>query len=371
MPIIFKPSKASDINSKRRIAYFRTMFQNKNIGTAQVSLMVSGIALVLFLLAGLFLPVRFIYTLMAALASCIILYGVTWYMVEHLVYRKIKLIYKLISQTKASKREEFYNQELLPAKTLSDVGDEVVRWAREHSVEMERLQHNETFRREFLMNLSHELKTPIFSAQGYIETLLDHEVIQDEMQRGFLEKAARSLDRLSDLVKDLDEISKLEVNAIPLIKTNFSIQGLIREVYEEFSQKAAGKGIRLSIKKGCEQDVEVHADRSKIRQVLVNLVENSINYGKQNGETSAGIYVVDARDVFIEITDNGIGIPEDQIPRVFERFFRTDTARSRNKGGSGLGLAIVKHIIEAHQHTVTCRSTPDVGTSFGFILDKA
>ncbi|MBK6819650.1 MAG: hypothetical protein IPG85_08730 [Bacteroidetes bacterium] len=224
------------------------------------------------------------------------------YVLQEFIYRKVKLIYKFISNTRATQREEFYNQEILPQKSLDEVKEDV---------------------------------------------------------------------RLAELVSDLDEISKLESNRIPILKQEFVIQDLIKDVYQELSQKASLKGIKLTLKKGCESPIEVFADKQKIKQVLVNLIENSIKYGKQNGETSAGIYEVDNKTIFTEITDNGTGISEEHVLRVFERFYRTDTARSRSEGGTGLGLAIVKHIIEAHGHSVNCRSKLDVGSSFGFTLDKA
>jgi two-component system phosphate regulon sensor histidine kinase PhoR len=289
---------------------------------------------------------------------------------DRFLYRKIKLIYKFISQTKATQREEFYASEILPQKTIGQVQQDVEQWAHDRRGELERLQSNETFRKEFLMNLAHELKTPIFSAQGYIETLLDGAINDEKQRMVFLENSSRSIDRLAALVDDLDVISKLESNRIPIDPENFVIQDLIRETFAELQQQAENKGIHLLIKKGCESAVEVSADRMKIKQVLVNLVENSIKYGKLSGETNAGIYIVDRRTVLVEITDNGIGIAEDQVSRVFERFFRTDSARSRSQGGTGLGLAIVKHIVEAHGHLVTCRSTVDVGSSFGFTLDR-
>jgi two-component system phosphate regulon sensor histidine kinase PhoR len=289
---------------------------------------------------------------------------------DRFLYRKIKLIYKFISQTKATQREEFYASEILPQKTIGQVQQDVEQWAHDRRGELERLQSNETFRKEFLMNLAHELKTPIFSAQGYIETLLDGAINDEKQRMVFLENSSRSIDRLAALVDDLDVISKLESNRIPIDPENFVIQDLIRETFAELQQQAENKGIHLLIKKGCESAVEVSADRMKIKQVLVNLVENSIKYGKLSGETNAGIYIVDRRTVLVEITDNGIGIAEDQVSRVFERFFRTDSARSRSQGGTGLGLAIVKHIVEAHGHSVTCRSTVDVGSSFGFTLDR-
>ena len=346
------------------------MFNSKNLSPARLAFFIS---LIITLLVSMFL---FFFTrnlqdiLITFAVVGIVSYLLIYYVIERFIYRKIKLIYKFISQTKATKREEYFANELLPQKTIEEVRDEVTKWAEERKVEIERLQNNEQFRREFLMNLAHELKTPIFAAQGYIDTLLNGAIHDDSVNITFLQKAGKSIDRLSDLVTDLDEISKIESNQLPINKSSFMIQDLIKDVYEELSQKATIKKIKLGIKKGCEQDIEVVADLLKIKQVLVNLIENSINYGKENGETNAGVYIVDSKQVFIEITDDGIGINDEHISRVFERFYRTDSARSRNAGGTGLGLAIVKHIVEAHNHSVTCRSKLDVGTSFGFTLDR-
>ena len=346
------------------------MFNSKNLSPARLAFFIS---LIITLLVSMFL---FFFTrnlqdiLITFAVVGIVSYLLIYYVIERFIYRKIKLIYKFISQTKATKREEYFANELLPQKTIEEVRDEVTKWAEERKVEIERLQNNEQFRREFLMNLAHELKTPIFAAQGYIDTLLNGAIHDDNVNITFLQKAGKSIDRLSDLVTDLDEISTIESNQLPINKSSFMIQDLIKDVYEELSQKATIKKIKLGIKKGCEQDIEVVADLLKIKQVLVNLIENSINYGKENGETNAGVYIVDSKQVFIEITDDGIGINDEHISRVFERFYRTDSARSRNAGGTGLGLAIVKHIVEAHNHSVTCRSKLDVGTSFGFTLDR-
>ena len=321
--------------------------------------------LIVFLLSTSWKTAGIVFLVGSILSSYII-----FQVLDRFLYRKIKLIYKFISQTKATQREEFYASEILPQKTIGQVQQDVEQWAHDRRGELERLQSNETFRKEFLMNLAHELKTPIFSTQGYIETLLDGAINDEKQRMVFLENSSRSIDRLAALVDDLDVISKLESNRIPIDPENFVIQDLIRETFAELQQQAENKGIHLLIKKGCESAVEVSADRMKIKQVLVNLVENSIKYGKLSGETNAGIYIVDRRTVLVEITDNGIGIAEDQVSRVFERFFRTDSARSRSQGGTGLGLAIVKHIVEAHGHSVTCRSTVDVGSSFGFTLDR-
>ena len=346
------------------------MFKSKNLSPNLLALFASiSIATLSSVLVFIFAS-SWLYFFIAFAIVGAITYLLIYTILEQFIYRKIKLIYKFISNKKATKREEFYTKELLPPKTIEEVSEDVEQWAKERSTEIEQLRKNELFRREFLMNLSHELKTPIFSAQGYIHTLLDGAIHDENVNHKFLENAARSIDRLADLVDDLDIISNLESNNIPIIKQPFIIQDLLKEVYLELAQKAEKKRINLIIKKGCEKPLEVFADKQKIKQVLVNLVENSIKYGKESGETNAGIYEVDKATILIEISDDGIGMLKNQVPRVFERFYRTDSARSRKVGGTGLGLAIVKHIIEAHGQTVNCRSSIDVGSTFGFTLDR-
>jgi two-component system phosphate regulon sensor histidine kinase PhoR len=346
------------------------VFKSKNLSPNLLALFASiSIATLSSVLVFIFTS-TWLYVGIAFIIIGAITYLLIYSILEQFIYRKIKLIYKFISNKKATKREEFYAKELLPPKTIEEVSEEVEQWAKEHSTEIEQLRKNELFRREFLMNLSHELKTPIFSAQGYIHTLLDGAIHDENVNHKFLENAARSIDRLADLVDDLDIISNLESNNIPIIKQPFIIQDLLKEVYLELAQKAEKKRINLIIKKGCEKPLEVFADKQKIKQVLVNLVENSIKYGKESGETNAGIYEVDKATILIEISDDGIGMLKNQVPRVFERFYRTDSARSRKVGGTGLGLAIVKHIVEAHGQTVNCRSSIDVGSTFGFTLDR-
>jgi two-component system phosphate regulon sensor histidine kinase PhoR len=220
------------------------------------------------------------------------------------------------------------------------------------------------------MNLAHELRTPIFTVQGYIDTLLQGAMNDPEVNKKFLNNASKGIDRLVRLTADLGEISKLESGRIPINKENFVIQDLVLDVYEELSLNAKERNIVLTIKKGTERSLLVHADKQKIKQVLVNLVENAIKYGHENGTITAGCYEVDGNHIYIEISDDGPGIAEEHLPRIFERFYRADRSRSRAIGGTGLGLAIVKHIIEAHDQTVTVRSKLSVGSSFGFTLDQ-
>ena len=296
-------------------------------------------------------------------------YGLILFMVQQFVYRKIKLIYKLIYQTKASKREEFYYKNILPQKSIDEVREDVEDWARQKKDEIEILQQNEAYRKEFLQNLSHELKTPIFAIQGYVHTLIAGALDNPDVNKKFLGSTSRNIDRLVNLVDDLDEISRLESGEQLLYKENFVIQELIKDVFESLAIKGDEKQIKMLIKKGCEVPMAVHADKEKIRQVIINLIDNAIKYGKQNGQVEASVYKIEGKKILVEISDDGFGISEEHIGRIFERFYRTDTARSRKAGGSGLGLSICKHIIEAHNQTIHARSTVDVGTTFGFTLD--
>ena len=309
-----------------------------------------------------------------ALLSFVIIYlgsyGLILYTLQTFIYRKIKLIYKFIYQTKASKREEFYYKNILPQKSIDEVREDVESWAEQRKAEIEMLQQNEAYRKEFLQNLSHELKTPIFAIQGYVDTLLNGALDKAEVNKKFLQSASRNVDRLVNLVDDLDEITRLEMGEQLLLKDAFVIQDLLKEVYDSLSIKADEKEIRCIIKKGCELPLTVFADKEKIRQVLINLVDNAIKYGKQNGTIESSFYKVDGARVLVEISDDGAGIAEEHLHRIFERFYRTDLARSRKVGGSGLGLSICKHIIEAHGQTIHVRSKIDVGSTFGFTLQS-
>jgi two-component system phosphate regulon sensor histidine kinase PhoR len=291
------------------------------------------------------------------------------FVLNEFIYRKIKVIYKYIYQTKASKREEMYYKYILPAKSIEDVNADVEKWAEQQKAVIDDLKNNERYRREFLQNLSHEIKTPIFAIQGYIDTLLNGALQNPDVSKKFLENTSRNVSRMVDLLNDLDEITRLESGGQVMHKKKFIIQDVIREVFETLHKRALERNIHCSIKKGCEQPVEVFGDKEKIFRVLINLVDNAIKYGKPEGHVTAGIYKTDEKHVLIEISDNGMGIAEEHLPRIFERFYRTDVGRSRNAGGSGLGLAICKHIIEAHNQSMHVRSKPDVGTTIGFTLD--
>ncbi|MFM7646321.1 MAG: sensor histidine kinase [Sphingomonadales bacterium] len=307
-----------------------------------------------------------------ALVAFATIFGISYWIIatllEEFINRKIKLIYKFIHKTKATKKEETYYKYVLPAKTLEEVSQDVEDWAAENEKEMQLLRQNEQFRREFLQNLSHEFRTPIFAIQGYVETLLDGALSDPQVNRRYLENASRNIDRLTTLLTDLDQISKLERGELVLVRQPFVIQELVKEVFDSLSEKADKQHIQCGVKKGCESPLTVNADKEKIRQVLLNLVENAIKYGKINGSISASMYRTDGQHILIEITDDGMGISEKELGRIFERFYRTEDGRTRDGKGSGLGLAICKHIIEAHGETIHVRSTEQVGTTIGFTL---
>jgi two-component system phosphate regulon sensor histidine kinase PhoR len=300
----------------------------------------------------------------------VVAYTIYFYTLQYFIYRKIKLIYKFIYQTKATKREEFFYQNILPQKSIDEVRKDVERWAIEKRDEIEILQKNELFRKEFLMNLAHELRTPIFTVQGYVHTLLDGAIDDATVNRKFLSNATKGIQRLVQLADDLDNISKLESGKIPIVQESFVIQELVKDVYEEMMLKAKEKNIEMLKKKGTETSIMVYADKQKVKQVIVNLVENALKYGNDGGTITTGFYRMDEGRVYIEVSDDGPGIAEHHLARIFERFYRADRSRSREIGGTGLGLAIVKHIIEAHGQTVTVRSKVGVGSSFGFTLEK-
>ncbi len=301
--------------------------------------------------------------------SLAVSYAVFYYLIERFVYSRIKLIYKLIHNLKLGKDLKDALGEYVSPDPINDVEQEVKEWAREKKSEIESLKSQEKFRREFLSNISHELKTPLFAVQGYIEAIQEGDTDEATTEK-FLNKAALNVERLSILIKDLDAISKLESGEIPINYSKFDLVQLIQEVVEALELKAKQYKISLIFKEKYYSPTLVYADREKIRQVLVNLADNSFKYGRENGTTSFKTFSLHDQ-VLIEVTDDGSGIEEKYLPRLFERFYRTDESRSRKIGGSGLGLAIVKHILEAHQQTITVRSTQGIGSTFAFTLGKA
>jgi two-component system phosphate regulon sensor histidine kinase PhoR len=250
------------------------------------------------------------------------------------------------------------------------VEKEVAEWATLREDEINTLKTLELYRKRFLGNVAHELKTPIFSIQGFIHTLLDGAVHDDKVNTRYLERAALNVERLLTIVEDLDTITKLESGELILDVQEFELKNLVREVFADLEIKARDKGILLRFKEGADNPFRVRGDREYIRQVITNLIVNSLNYGKEGGLTKVSMYDMD-RQILVEVSDNGIGIEEQHLNHLFDRFYRVDKSRSRAQGGSGLGLSIVKHILEAHGQSINVRSTPGAGSTFGFTLDKA
>ncbi len=307
------------------------------------------------------------------ISSLVLSYLLIFYALEFFIYRKIKLIYKTIHSLKTQKYtgvNNIFKESDRDSDPIEEVNQEVITWARDKKDEIEQLKKLADFRKEFIGNVSHELKTPIFNIQGYIHTLIDGALEDPEVNMKFLKKAARSADRLCDLVEDLISISQLEAGELHMEYERFDINALVKDVYEQLEYRSKERGITLTIKDGCNQPFYVYADKYRIRQVIVNLVVNSVKYGKEMGVTTAAYYDMD-ENILIEVSDNGDGIDQEHLPRLFERFYRVDKSRSRDAGGTGLGLAIVKHIIEAHQQTINVRSTVGVGSTFAFTLKKA
>ena len=281
---------------------------------------------------------------------------------------KLKPIYSIVFSRNVHTHEIL---DELKDKHVESISEELSAWAETSDMEIARLKETEKFRKEYLGNVAHELKTPIFNIQGYISTLLDGGLEDELINRKYLERTEKSIDRLINIVNDLDTISKLESNMNRLEMEKFDIVALTKEIAEQAEMEADKKGIRISIKgaDNLPSPFWVLADKHYIGQVIVNLVINSIRYGKEGGLTR--VHFRDMLDkILVEVEDNGLGISKEDLPRVFERFYRTDKGRSREQGGTGLGLAIVKHIIEAHGERISVRSEPGVGSTFSFTLKK-
>ena len=232
------------------------------------------------------------------------------------------------------------------------------------------MHNRDDFRRDFIGDVSHELKTPLFTAQGYLLTVLDEDLEDPVLQQKYLERANKSIERLTYIVKDLDMIAKLE-SGMKLDQSKFNIITTINDVFELLEIRASKKNITLAFNEVYDYPILVKADKEKIEQVIINLLTNSIKYGSVNGSTLINVSTHSAHQVVVNVIDNGVGIDSKNIPRLFERFYRVDKSRSRDQGGSGLGLAIVKHIIEAHEQEVLVKSKVGEGSTFSFTLNKA
>ena len=290
----------------------------------------------------------------------------TQYRVENFIYKRIKKIYDDVSLLDSSTLSP--NQVTTDMATLTK---EVEKFAENKKLEIETLKVRENYRKEFMGNVSHELKTPLFTVQGYILTLLDGAMKDKTVRKKYLQRASKGVERLIYIVKDLDMITKLETGDLHLYIEDFDIVELIQNSFDLLEMKAAKKNITLTFDMEYQESIWVRADQERIQQVITNLVVNSIKYGKEGGTTEISIENLIKNKVIVRVTDNGEGIAKDNIPRLFERFYRVDKSGSRKEGGSGLGLSIVKHIIEAHTEKIYVESVFGVGSEFSFTLEKS
>lgn len=301
------------------------------------------------------------------LVEFVIVYMFANYAIREFIIDRITPIYQIIAHHNISRQEI---KESLKQEGIQGVRDDVIAWDKERSNEIQRLYDAEKYRKEFLGNVSHELKTPIFNIQGYVLTLLEGGIDDPDINHLYLEYAEKNINRLISIIEDLNAITQLESKeVIPEIE-RFDIIKLIHEMLETAQLKANQRNIKLQFKNSAES-IFVMADRKKISQVLINLLVNSISYGKDNGLTQVSVIETPDDRILVNITDNGLGIENKDLVRIFERFYRVDKHRSRDAGGSGLGLAIVKHIIEAHNQNLHVQSKVGIGTTFSFTLNKA
>jgi two-component system phosphate regulon sensor histidine kinase PhoR len=336
----------------------------------RISLFVATTVTIIVFFAEFFSEsIHFLSLFLVFVSSLIISYFGFLIAIEQFIYKKIKLIYRTIHSLKLNK-DDALSDFSLSKDIISQVSQEVIDWDQKNKLEIERLKDMESYRREFVGNVSHELKTPIFNIQGYLLTLIEGGLYDEKINMDYLTRANKSVDRMIALIEDLDIISKLESGVIEMDLKKINIVDLTQDVLSSLEIKANEKNIKLSIQNTLNKPVWVMADADKITQVLVNLLVNSIKYGKEGGETKIKFYDMD-ENILVEVADNGQGIEEKHHKRLFERFYRTDRGRARDSGGTGLGLAIVKHIIEAHHQTINLRSTVDVGSTFSFTLKKA
>ncbi len=328
-----------------------------NNSPLKISFIIAGISILLFWGFTSFLNtnISFVYySILFVLILCS-----AFLLIKNYIHKKINLLYRTI-----------HTQKILnePIYDLDKVEKEVQQWVKEKQIEIEHLKDTEKFRREFIGNVSHELKTPIFNIQGYVLTLLEGALEDEQINRKYLQRTQKSVERMITIVEDLSNISNMESSPETLKTKKFDIVSCALSVLESLEYKAKKSDITLSFDKEYDP-VFVEANESKISQVFVNLVNNSIVYGRDNGVTKIKIFDLET-EVLIEVSDNGIGIEEEDISRLCERFYRVDSARSIDKGGTGLGLSIVKHIIESHLQTFNIRSTVGVGSTFSFTLQK-
>jgi len=300
---------------------------------------------------------------------CVVTYFLVLFILNRYINDKIKPIYKTIREAPISgKKSKLF--EMISSANISDVQKEVEEWAKNQTQEINRLKDLERYRKEFVGNVSHELKTPIFNIQGYVLTLLEGGIDDTKINKLYLQRTEKSIDRMISIVEDLESITKLESGELTLNYVDFDLVKLTEDTFDLAQMLANERNISLQFITKTDKPIMVHADRKRIMEVMNNLVGNGIKYGKKRGYVKVGFYDLN-ETVLIEVSDNGIGLDKNDLYRIFERFYRVDKSRSREQGGTGLGLSIVKHIIEAHNQTINVKSVLDKGTTFTYTLEKA
>jgi len=316
-------------------------------------------------LSSFFLTFSWQFCVIFAVAIAVFSFFVLQYRVEHFIYRRVKKIYDDVSLLdSATLRTQSITTD------MATLTREVKKFATDKKLEIESLKVREEYRREFMGNVSHELKTPLFTVQGYLSTLLDGAMKNKDLRKKYIERAEKGVERLIYIVEDLDMISKLEMGELNLEYSEFNIVELIQNIFDLLEIQADKKNIILMFDGKYNKPITVFADQEKIQQVLTNLIMNSIKYGKENGTTEISIEDLVQNKIIVRVKDNGEGIEKQYIPRLFERFFRVDKSGARSEGGSGLGLSIVKHIIEGHNEKIYVESEFRKGSEFSFTLEK-
>lgn len=295
-------------------------------------------------------------------------FTITYFMIMVFLQNKVRMIYRTMHELRNKKSRG--GRVNMDTDVLGEIGKDAQDWATERRKEIAELEERELYRREFIGNLSHELKTPLFNIQGYILTLLEGGLEDPKVNREFLGRAAKSVDRLTRIVDDMDMISKLESGVLDMQIERIDLMGVIEDAVQSMSIRAEEMDMEILVKKPVDKPIYVMADQSRLGQVIMNLLTNSIRYGKEDGHVWIDVLDIEGQ-LWVEVKDDGIGISREHLPRLFERFYRIGSSRSRHEGGSGLGLAIVKHIIDAHDQTITVASAKGKGTTFTFTLQKA
>ena len=336
--------------------------KNKQKSPYQFALITAGLIGVTSYLVLLFTSTSIFVSVLIFVISFLIIQ----YRIQSFLFKRFKELYQdleMLDSPKINKSSVSTDMDSLMKK--------IEEFAKDKKIEIELLKSQEQYRKEFIGNVAHELKTPIFTIQGYISNLLDGAMDDKALLDKYLKNTDNSIERLIYIIKDLDLITQLESSTMNLKISSFNIVDLITDVFGQLEIKSKEKNIKLFFDKKYEEEILVEADKVRIEQVITNLLVNSINYGSENGSTEVSISVLTEKKIIVRMTDNGEGISKEHIPRLFERFYRVDVSRSRSHGGSGLGLAIVKHIVDAHNENIFVNSEPGVGSEFSFTLQKS